>query len=112
MAKVDDVLVPINLIVQRDGAAWDISTATNIDIRGLKPSGESFVLNAVFTTTAYDPDYTGSSDGTDGAISAYTTSGDLDEEGWYFFDPLVEFSGNGLYRQGDTIQEHIYRGVA
>lgn len=112
MAKQNDVVVPINLVLTRDGAAWNISAATNIDIRGLKPSGETFVRDAVFTTTAYDPDYTGAGDGTDGAISVNTQANDLDEEGWYFFDPLVEFSGTGLYRQGDTVQEHIFRGVA
>lgn len=110
MAKQNDIRRPIILALTRGGAVMNVSGASQIDIRGLKRSGESFSATGTFASATYDPTYTGPGDGTDGYIAVFTASGHLDEEGDYFFDARVQ-DGAGADLASDTIHAYLPRRV-
>ena len=111
MARQNDIRRPIILTLTRNGAVWDVSSGTPIDIRGLKPSGASFTGTAAYGSTDYDSTYTGPGDGSDGVIAVFTSSSNFDEEGDYFFDARVQ-DALGADLASDTIHQYIPRRVA
>ncbi len=73
MAKeihIGDIGTIFEVVIQEDGVAIDISTATTQQILFAKPDGTKLTKTSVFKT-----------DGTDGVIQYTTISGDIDTDG-------------------------------
>lgn len=74
--------VVITLTVKEAGVVVDISTATTKQIKLRKPSGGTATYTGSFVTN-----------GTDGKLTATTTSGDLDDIGTYHASAYLTISG-------------------
>lgn len=78
--RINDVGVSIIVTIQdSDGAATDVSDATDITFHFVKPSGDPADKTGVFNT-----------DGTDGKVKYVTQSGDIDQEGIWGLEVVVE----------------------
>ncbi len=83
--RVGDVGTVIEMLIQEDGSAMDLSGATTMQIIFRKPDGSKLEKDASFKT-----------DGTDGRLKYTIGAGDLDQVGVWSCQAKVIFAG-GLW---------------
>lgn len=86
---INDLGTALQITVQEDGSAVDVSTAT-VQIELTKPSGTKETKTATFVT-----------DGSNGQIQYVTVSGDIDETGIWSYRGIVTFSGTQVFYTTD-----------
>jgi len=90
---VNDIGTQIILTVLEDGAAYDISSATTLQIIIKKPDTTTLTKTASFFT-----------DGTDGKMVYISVSGDFDVPGYYKIQGKVIIGGSTFYTTTSTFK--------
>lgn len=85
---INDEKSPIeDTLEDQDGNAVDISGQNEVEIHILKPDGTTISDNTAGNVTV--------DDGANGQVSYEFASGDLDQEGTYYYEWEVQFSASG-----------------
>jgi hypothetical protein len=91
--RLGDVGTVFVITITEDGDPVDISTATDMEIRFLKPSGETASLAAAHTT-----------DGTDGKLEGTTTVDFIDETGFWSMQGFIELPSGAWHSEASDFR--------